>query len=313
MILTITMNPSVDISYPLAQFILDDVNRVDNVRKTAGGKGLNVARVTHLAQEPVIATGLLGGTIGLYIKKALDRDAIQHDFYEIDAESRNCIAILHDDCQTEILEAGPIIGMDEQKAFKNHFAKLLTKVDVITISGSLPKGITCHYYADLIEMAHQQQKKVLLDASGESLQAAINHANPPYLIKPNHEELSQLVGKKLSADNIQGLMTAIKTNDALMNIPMVVVSLGKYGAFAKYHHQFYRATIPKINVINPVGAGDSTLAGLAIGIVKQESIHHILKRAMTYGMLNTMEAQTGYINIENYSGLFDQVEVVELL
>lgn len=307
------MNPSVDISYPLNKFVIDDVNRVDNVRKTAGGKGLNVARVAHLSGEPVIATGLLGGTIGLYIKKELDKDNIRHDFYSIEAESRNCIAVLHENYQTEILESGPTIDLEDQIAFKEHFAQLLEEIDVITISGSLPKGIASDYYAEIIEIANRYHKLVLLDSSGDSLKEALNHSSKPYLIKPNHEELGLFVGKKLESSDTQGLVNAIKENTELMSIPIIVVSLGKNGALTKYRDRFYRVTIPIINVVNPVGAGDSTLAGLAIGISKKEQIQEILKRAMTLGMLNTMEAQTGYVNIKKYDDLFEQVNVVELL
>ena len=73
MILTITMNPSVDISYPLEQFKLDTVNRVAKTYKTPGGKGLNVTRVLSQLGDDVIASGLLGGKIGEYIESELDK------------------------------------------------------------------------------------------------------------------------------------------------------------------------------------------------------------------------------------------------
>src|SRR5699024_8156724 len=98
-ILAITMNPSVDISYPLETLQLNAVNRATDVSKTAGGKGLNVARVLHQLGSPVTASGVLGGTLGNFIEKQLDKVGINHDFMRIDQESRNCIAILHDDMQ----------------------------------------------------------------------------------------------------------------------------------------------------------------------------------------------------------------------
>ena len=67
MILTVTMNPSIDISYPLDVLQLDTVNRVAEVSKTAGGKGLNVTRVLSEIKDPVAATGLLGGRTGQFI------------------------------------------------------------------------------------------------------------------------------------------------------------------------------------------------------------------------------------------------------
>ncbi|WP_238144368.1 PfkB family carbohydrate kinase, partial [Streptococcus suis] len=100
MILTITLNPSVDIAYQLDAFRLDTVNRVEKVQKTAGGKGLNVTRVLKQIGEDVVATGFIGGEIGSYVKKQLTRNDIKNSFVEIGNETRNCIAVLHDGQQT---------------------------------------------------------------------------------------------------------------------------------------------------------------------------------------------------------------------
>lgn len=96
MILTVTMNPSVDIAYQLDVFNLDTVNRVAETHKTPGGKGLNVTRVLSQVGDDVLATGLLGGKIGEFIQKELDQVGIEHDFSPISGETRNCIAILHE-------------------------------------------------------------------------------------------------------------------------------------------------------------------------------------------------------------------------
>src|SRR5699024_8956086 len=107
MILTITLNPSVDISYKLDRFGIDQVNRVQDVSKTAGGKGLNVTRVLHQLQEDVAASGFLGGSLGDFILKQLGNLGMRDFFTPIDGETRNCIAVIHEGKQTEILEGGP--------------------------------------------------------------------------------------------------------------------------------------------------------------------------------------------------------------
>src|SRR5699024_10283301 len=136
MILTITMNPSIDVSYSLNTLMIDSINRVDQVSKTAGGKGLNVTRVLHQLKAPVLATGVLGGNFGDFIKEELRNEGIRYDFSEINGETRSCIAILHAGNQTEILEAGPEITEIEQNNFIEKYKKLLRDVDYITISGS---------------------------------------------------------------------------------------------------------------------------------------------------------------------------------
>ncbi len=116
MILTVTMNPAIDVSYPLGEFKLDTVNRISDVSKTAGGKGLNVTRVLSEIGEEVTATGLVGGTNGLYLVQHLPEPVIP-SFYDIAGDTRICIAILHDNQQTEILEGGPRISESESEGF----------------------------------------------------------------------------------------------------------------------------------------------------------------------------------------------------
>lgn len=309
MILTVTMNPSVDISYPLKKLELDTVNRISNVRKEAGGKGLNVSRVVNLAGEEVMATGLIGGLLGKFITSHLDKVGINHSFHQIAQESRNCIAILHEGLQTEILESGPVVTEQEQAQFVRHFSTLLDKSDVVTLSGSLPVGIPQDYYQTLIGIANSKNKKVLLDCSGESLRKAITGPDLPYLIKPNKQELEQLTGLSLDTDSPKTFIDMISSHKELQEIPWIIVSLGKDGAFARIEGHYFTVKIPEIDVINAVGSGDSAIAGLAIGISNHESPEDTLKRAMAFGMLNAMEPQTGCINMDHFEHLFNKILV----
>ncbi len=310
-ILAITMNPSVDISYPLAHLKIDTVNRVTNVTKTAGGKGLNVARVVHQLKEPVSTSGVLGGTIGDYISHQLAAVGLQEQFLRIPQESRNCIAILHDDGQqTEILEAGPTLTARQQEEFMEHFGKLLDEVSLVTISGSLPQGFSIDLYEQMIKSAAQKDVQVILDSSGESLKVGISGEKKPLLIKPNQEEIAQLVGHELP--ELGDVEDALLNEDIFKDLKWVVVSLGKDGALTKVGQVIYRVAIPKIKVVNPVGSGDSTVAGLAVGINRNESIPDTLKTAMTAGMLNTMEKETGHIDPALFDEYFSKVTVEKL-
>lgn len=227
MILAVTMNPSVDISYPVDRFKFDDVNRVETVRKTAGGKGLNVARVIAQMEEEVLSTGVLGGTIGDYIVQELNKSNIPNDFLKIKNESRNCIAIIHEGMQTEILESGPTLSKEEGTAFLEKFECLLT-------------------------------------------------------------------------------------TEVFQGIEWIVVSMGDKGAFVRHGDDYYQVTIPKIDVVNPEGSGDATVAGLAVALNRNQKVESVLKTAMTTGMLNTMEAVTGFININKFKQYFDLVKVEKI-
>ncbi|HEM5156559.1 TPA: tagatose-6-phosphate kinase [Streptococcus suis] len=310
MILTITLNPSVDIAYQLDTFHLDTVNRVENVQKTAGGKGLNVTRVLKQIGEDVVATGFIGGEIGSYVKKQLTRNDIKNSFVEIGSETRNCIAVLHDGKQTEILEQGPTIQEHEALNFIEHLEIILNNVDVVVISGSLPKGLASNYYVEIVELCKKCGVAVVLDCSGEALKNVLESQQKPTVIKPNTEELSQLIGKEVT-DDIQELKSVL-SGQLFQGIDWIVVSLGAQGAFAKHNDKFYRVRIPKIKVVNPVGSGDSTVAGIAAGLVHALPDAELLKNANVLGMLNAQEEQTGYVNLENAESLYSQIEVEEV-
>lgn len=308
MILTITMNPSIDISYPLEIFELNTVNRVKNVRKTAGGKGLNVTRILKQLDAEVTASGLIGGFLGEEIKKDLDQNEITHDFLHISGETRNCIAVLHEGQQTEILESGPVISEAEAVAFLKHFKKLAEKADIISFSGSLPEGLPSNFYSQILQVC--QQKPVVLDCSGVALVEVLKGDVKPKLIKPNTEELAELLGRKISTD-VKDLKAAL-SEPIFTDIEWIVVSMGGTGAFAKHFNKFYRVTIPKIKVVNPVGSGDATVAGLTAAIEAGLSDEVVLKQGNVLGMLNAQEETTGQIDLNNQQTLFDQIKVEEI-
>ncbi|NLQ74624.1 tagatose-6-phosphate kinase [Streptococcus mutans] len=310
MMLTVTMNPSIDIAYQLDDLKVDTVNRVIETHKTPGGKGLNVTRVLSQLGDNVLASGLLGGKLGEFLEAELDKSAIKHSFYKISAETRNCIAILHGGYQTEILEQGPYVSAKESKGFLEFFEKLLPKLEVVAISGSLPKGVPVDYYSQMIAICKQHQVPIVLDCSGQALLEVLNGAAKPTVIKPNTEELSQIMEREITND-VAVLKHAL-ASPIFSGIDWIIVSLGSQGAFAKHGQTFYKVTIPKIAVVNPVGSGDSTVAGITSALAAGASDEKLLKKANTLGMLNAQEKLTGHVNLENYDNLYQQIEVAEV-
>lgn len=186
MILTLTLNLSVDISYPLEELHINTINRVSQVSKTAGGKGLNVTRVLDQLNENVLATGFIGGKIGEFIESKLDEHEVSHSFYQIKGETRNCIAILHSRNQTEILEKGPTVSREEANGFINHLKHLIIKEKCVVIFGSLPDGLDTNYYLKIIDICSTNNKPTVLDCSGLALKAALKNSNKPTVVKPNN-------------------------------------------------------------------------------------------------------------------------------
>lgn len=309
MILTVTMNPSIDMSYSIKELKLDDINRVSQVSKTAGGKGLNVTRVVHELGGPVKATGIVGGHLGNQLKEQLDLADIEHDFYPILQETRNSIAVLHDDhSQTEILESGPTVTDSEIEGFVETFQRLLSETKLLTISGSLAKGLPTDFYAQLIMKAKEKNVDTLLDTSGEALKEALKGKVKPKLIKPNLSEINDLLQLQLDSQQPEKLKQALN-HPMFKGVEWIVVTLGGDGAIVKHKDLFYRAMIPKIDVINPVGSGDATIAGLAYALNRYDSDEKTIKTGMTTGMLNALEPVTGHINTDRFNGIYNQIIV----
>ncbi len=309
MILTVTLNPSVDIKYTLDYFSIDEVNRVDQVIKTAGGKGLNVSRVLKQLDADVGATGFLGGELGEFIRSELKKECIVDLFVPISGKTRNCIAVIHEGMQTEILESGPVIQDEEIEHFLSNFIKILPQVDLVTISGSLPKGVPTNFYQRIIELCSQHEKLVLLDTNEKLLDASLKGRAKPYLIKPNREELAGFLGREINSQ--EDLMVALG-DQAFQDIEWVVVSLGSKGAMIKHQESIYNVQIPKVEAVNPVGSGDSVIAGFASGLSRKLEKTTLMRYGIAMGILNAMEEKTGYINPANIDWCMEQIKIEKL-
>lgn len=294
MILTVTLNPSIDIKYNISDFKLGKVHRAEKCEKSAGGKGLNVARVVKKLDCKLLTTGFLGGKLGEELSEKLNEINIKNDFEKIKGETRNCINILHNNMSSEILESGPVVLPEEWKNFKNKFRKLTEKYKFISASGSLPSGLSSNSYCELIHIAKENKCKFFLDTSGTALRESLKAK--PYFIKPNLEELEKLT----DADSLKNINEVIEEAKKLNadGIEIVAVTLGGEGSILVTKEVIYIAEIPKFNVLNTVGCGDSFVAGFIAGHEKKLSLIECFKLAIACSISNALLPETG--NIDPY-------------
>lgn len=307
MITTVTLNASVDKAYYLdCELKSGTVMRVSRCINTAGGKGLNVARVIKLLGEEVMATGLLGGNNGAYLEELLEKDGLENKFVHIDSETRCCVNVLDRTAgSTEFLEPGAEVGKYDVSVFLLRFQELAEKSEVITLSGSIPKGVEANVYARMIEIAHRYGKKVILDTSGACLQEGIKAK--PTMIKPNEEELEILLGRK-----IQSREQAVEAAKQLQKtgIPLVVVSMGAEGALLVCQEGVYQGKPPVLKAVNTVGCGDSMVAAFAAAMRKNLSMKESLKYAVAVSAANAMSPQTGNFETRTMEEIMKNVEII---
>lgn len=304
MILTVTLNPSLDIRYHLENFNIFDVNRTSQYEKTSGGKGLNVSRVINKLGGKVVATGFLGGKIGESLKQDLDINKIHNDFQLIENETRNCINIISNKLSTEILEAGPEILTSEYKLFLDKFKIFIQSSNIVCASGSLSKGLPVTYYKDLIQIANENNTKFILDTSGDALKYAIEAK--PFVIKPNIHELESYYN--CSFKSVDEVIASIKKLNK-KGVEIVIVSMGKKGALLSTKDLTLIGEIPSIEVINTVGCGDSLVAGLAYGLDSNLPLSDAFKLGLACSLSNATLSGTGDIDLRQIDVFLNQINL----
>ncbi len=188
MILTVTLNAALDVTYRVPRLVPPSVMRVDHVHQQAGGKGVNVARVLASAGVPACATGLAGGIRGAAIRDGLAAAGVRDEFEEIAGDSRQTVVVIDRDGRlSEFDEPGPEVRSAEWARFQKRYARVVQDARVVVLSGSLPPGIPADAYAILAAVARAAAAEVIVDAGGPPLRLAC--AASPQIVKPNEREL----------------------------------------------------------------------------------------------------------------------------
>ncbi|MFB9279124.1 1-phosphofructokinase family hexose kinase [Cohnella cellulosilytica] len=306
-ITTVTLNAAIDKTYYVPAFDKGKVSRVGKVVATAGGKGLNVARVLkQLGHAEVAATGFAGGYNGRFITSRVREAGIRAEFIDIPGESRLCLNLIdgRDGSSTELLEPGPDIGAEALERFKRRLRQLSAESALVVFSGSLPGGVAPELYAELIALSRAAGADVFLDSSGEALVRGVSAL--PSFIKPNEDEIVSLLPEPRHADLREGIRKLMHRG-----IPVVAATLGAEGAVAGAGGRLYRVRLPKLETVNTVGSGDSFVAGYAFGHVRGWPVEACLRHAAAAGSANALSATTGDVDPAVHRRLLGEISVEE--
>lgn len=309
MILSVCLNPAIDKTYSIDHFVKGKVSRVASMNSQPGGKGINVARVAKELGASSIVTGFVGGSSGHYLKNGLYEIGIEHQFVDVQGETRTCLNVIDkkNGSSTEILEQGPIINQTSIDQLKDEVMQFSRGSKVIVMSGSLPSGVPATMYAELLTMLQTANVPVLLDTSGEALSYGIRAA--PFFVKPNEHEIKALSGKAVKDDNrhIQSIHWLLE-----QGISCPVISLGKQGAYAGNQNKLFRIKPPEVKAVNSVGSGDAFVAGMAVGIANGYSIEDCFRWAAAAGAANTLSFGAGVVRRKDVNALLSEVGITQL-
>ncbi|KAB1141251.1 1-phosphofructokinase family hexose kinase [Streptomyces luteolifulvus] len=301
MILTVTLNAALDITYHLRRLRLLESNRVDAVAARAGGKGINVSRVLHALGHETVVTGLAGGPTGHVLRHELAAAGLRDELVTIEGETRRTVAVVDESRgdTTIFLERGPVVTAAAWAQFLHRYERLLPRAAAVVLAGSLPDGLSNDAYAVLIRRARTHRVPVVLDADGEALRAGVGEA--PAVIKPNAVELGAASG---SSDPHSGA-AALRAAGA----QAVVASLGPDGLIACSPQGSWRARPPQALSGNPTGAGDAAVAALALGLVAGVSWPAMLVEAVALSAAAVAAPLAGDFDSTVYRRLQETVTV----
>ncbi|MEU9745819.1 1-phosphofructokinase family hexose kinase [Streptomyces niveus] len=313
MILTVTLNTALDITYRTAALTPHATNRVAEVTERPGGKGINVARVLAALGHESVVTGFVGGRTGDALRELLAAEGpgetrpgdtpVTDALVPIAGTTRRTIAVVDETTgdTTQLNEPGPTVTPAEWAAFLTSYEGLAARADAVALCGSLPPGIHVGAYAELVRLARAARRPVLLDTSGEPLRRGI--AARPDLVKPNADELAQLTG---SREPLRATRDARRRGGR-----SVVASLGAAGLLAATPDGSWRAAPPTAVRGNPTGAGDSAVAGLLSGLVERLPWPERLARAVALSAATVLAPAAGEFDREAYADLLPRVAVTE--
>ncbi|HEA4298354.1 TPA: 1-phosphofructokinase [Staphylococcus aureus] len=276
MIYTVTFNPSIDYVIFTNDFKIDGLNRATATYKFAGGKGINVSRVLKTLDVESTALGFAGGFPGKFIADTLNNSAIQSNFIEVDEDTRINVK-LKTGQETEINAPGPHITSAQFEQLLQQI-KNTTSEDIVIVAGSVPSSIPSDVYAQIAQITAQTGAKLVVDAEKELAESVLSYH--PLFIKPNKDELEVMFNTTVNSDE-----DVIKYGRLLVDkgAQSVIVSLGGDGAIYIDKEISIKAVNPQGKVVNTVGSGDSTVAGMVAGIASGLTIEKAFQQAVTCG------------------------------
>lgn len=305
-ILTLTMNPTIDVSSRVGQVIPEKKLRCDAPRYEPGGGGVNVSRAIKKLDGESFALYLAGGANGQLLQDLLDKEEIENHPFSIQADTRQNIIIREksSDQQFRFGMPGPDVQEDEWKRCLDELRDLLPDYEYLVASGSLPRGVPQDFYARVAKIGRQTDTRVIVDTKGDQLAPAVEQGL--FMIKPNMRELESIAGQSIETDAEMEKVA----HDILerKKCRAIVVSLGAGGALALFDDEHKNVRSPTVPIKSKVGAGDSMVAGIVFSLSWGKSMLQSVKYGVAAGAAAVMTPGTELCQKKDVERLFEKLQ-----
>lgn len=296
MILCVTLNPCLDKTLTVPPWQSGDSVRGQSVREVVGGKGNNVARALKRLGREARPVTFLGGAVGRHCADLLRRDdGLDALVAPTEAPTRVILTVRTEatPTQTAFFDPDPPVTPAEAENLYHRVEGALTEggVTALTLSGSSPSPATHGLYSDLIALARSRRVPVLLDTYGPALDAIWGFW--PQVMQLNRREAAAHLRKPAAAD--ADVLHLLK-DWARHGVQCGVVTDGPRAVVVQHRHQFFRATPPAIDAVNPIGSGDCLLAGLANGWLSDLGPDALIRHAVGCAVANALVWDAGALD-----------------
>jgi 6-phosphofructokinase 2 len=308
-ILTLTINPAIDVSTSVERMVPVHKLRCTSTRRDPGGGGINVARVVKRFGADARAMYAMGGAIGQLLRQLLDQEGISGLPFPISGETRENFTVLEEVSgrQYRFVLPGPRLTEPEWRGYLDTVSQASReqKTRFVIASGSLPPGVPSDFYGQIARTTKQAGAKMIVDTSGPALKEALEAG--VYIVKPSLREFSELVSAPLESepDVIKACRRLVESRRA----EMVALTMGEQGALLVTSHQVLRGRAVPIKPISVVGAGDSFLGAMIWSLACGHPTEHAFRYGLAAGSAALLMPGTEMCRREDVEHLVGEVKV----
>ncbi|OGX84610.1 1-phosphofructokinase family hexose kinase [Hymenobacter glacialis] len=301
-VVTLTLNPAIDKSTAVPKLVPEQKLRCDPPKIEPGGGGINVARALKRLGLDAQAIFVAGGPPGEVLQQLISQEGIAYQTVPTAAWTRENFIVVDasNNQQFRFGMPGTTLTATEQAQVLATLDALPARPDVLVASGSLPQGMPPEFMGNIARWARQAGAKLIVDTSGDALQAAVNEG--VYLLKPNLGELSKLAG--VETLDSESAADAARSIIAQGKCEIVVVSLGPNGACLVTRDEEEYIPAPAVRKRSTVGAGDSMVAGMVFALCQGRPMREAVRLGVACGSAATMNSGTELFHTADVEKLF---------
>ncbi len=308
MILSVCPNPSIDCTIELDNLSVGKLNRIDNKVETYSGKALNVAIGVARLSEKCLATGFMFENSKHTFETNLKKEGVDYDFVYEKGNARVNYKIIDKKAMlTEINDRGDLVTAEKQAMLLALIKKHAPNAQTVVISGSLPKGVEPEFYGEMVK-AVGSSANVIIDTERKNMLCALSSGNV-FMVKPNISELEAFSGL-----TIRSYQDAVKASQKYLDkgVQNVLVSLGADGAVFTNGQESYYCKSENVAVNSTVGAGDSMIAAVCVGLKRGVDIPELLKMAVAAGTAAITTSGTNLFYYDKYKEIYDKISCIKV-